>query len=115
MFCAVVELDNQKYFDAHSTFELLIEGRRYKAEIFACVGYWAGDMRTNRTDFDDDSDFAWWLKNIRSRSRIKTEVTVTVEDSIVTFSTCAYPVEGDFDQYAAYGVLRKIDDENPAT
>ncbi|MBR1646402.1 MAG: hypothetical protein IJ685_06460 [Selenomonadaceae bacterium] len=80
-------------------------------EMFACVGYWAGDMRTTRTDFDDEEDFAWWLKNIRSRSRIKTNVTVTPEDSIVTFSTCAYPTEGDFDQYAAYGVLRKSDDE----
>lgn len=115
MFFAVTKLEEPDYLKTHSTFGLLIEGRRFDVEIFACVGYWAGDMRTARTDFDDDDDFAWWLKNIRARNRIKTNVTVTPEDSIVTFSTCAYPVEGDFDQYAAYGVLRKIDDENPAT
>ena len=115
IFFAVTKLDEFDYWKTHSTFGLLIEGCRYDVEIFACVGYWNGDMRAERTDFDDDDDFAWWLKNIRSRSRIKTDVTVTADDSVVTFSTCAYPCEGDFDQYAAYGVLRKIDDENPAT
>ncbi len=108
MFAAVAELDNPEYLKAHSKFELLIDGRRYTAEIFACVGYWAGDMRTERTDFDDDDDFAFWLKNIRARSRVKTNVAVTPEDTVVTFSTCAYPTEGDFDRYAAYGVLREI-------
>ena len=111
MFSAVTELENPDYLKTHSTFGLLIEGSRYDVEIFACVGYWVGDMRTERTDFDDDNDFAWWLKNIRARSRIKTNVTVTADDSIVTFSTCAYPIEGDFDQYAAYGVLRKSNNE----
>ena len=114
MFAAVAELDNQKYFDAHSTFELLIDGRRFKAEIFSCIGYWSGDLRTERTDFDDDEDFAYWLKNIRARSRIKSNVTVTAQDSVVTFSTCAYPTEGDFDCYAAYAVLREIGNDNPA-
>lgn len=114
MFCAVAELDNQKYFDAHSTFGLMIDGHRFDVEIFACVGYWWGDMRTERTDFDDEDDFAHWLKNIRARSRIKSNVAVTAQDTVVTFSTCAYPTEGDFDQYAAYGVLREPSDENPA-
>ena len=114
MFFAVVKLDDPNYLRAHSTFGLLIEGRRYDVEIFACVGYWAGDMRTERTAFDDDDDFAWWLKDIRARSRVKTNVVVTAADTIVTFSTCAYPTEGNFDQYAAYGVLRACDNENPA-
>lgn len=114
MFAAIAEPDNQKYFDAHPKFELLIDGHRYTAEIFACVGYWAGDMRTERTDFDDDDDFAFWLKNIRARSRIKSSVAVTPEDPVVTFGTCAYPTEGDFDCYATYAVLREIGNDNPA-
>ncbi len=113
MFCAVVELDEQNYLETHSKFGLLIEGRRFDVEIFACVGYWAGDMREERTDFEDDEDFAWWLKNIRARSRVKTNVEVTAKDTVVTFSTCAYPIEGDFDQYAAYGVLRELKNETP--
>ena len=115
LFADIAELDNPEYFDAPPKFELLIDGRRYKAEIFACVGYWSGDMRTERTDFYDDEDFAYWLKNIRARSRIKFNVAVTAQDSVVTFSTCAYPIEGDFNRYAAYAVLRELRGSNMQT
>ncbi|MBR4643253.1 MAG: hypothetical protein IKO74_11150 [Selenomonadaceae bacterium] len=36
----------RNYLKTHSTFGLLIEGKRFNVETFACVGYWSGDMRT---------------------------------------------------------------------
>ena len=77
------------------SFDSLYEQRVYK--IFAVMvvndaedetfGY---SYTAYRTVFTSDTDFLDWIKHSRERSLIDTTVDVTVNDEIITLSTCCY-------------------------
>lgn len=111
MFKCIVDLLNEPFLAEHPSLYLYMEGRYFEARVFAGVGFWLdeGEKFALRAKFRDREDFAAWLAAIRRESMIDTNIPVTPEDWVAVFCTCAYPLEKTFDQFAAYGVLREID------
>ena len=43
-----------------------------------------------RTEFANDEEYAVWLRNIKAASEVRTDFAPTVEDNIVTLTTCSF-------------------------
>lgn len=86
MFGDLAKFSEQSYADNHSTFHYETTDKKYALQVFA-----AYSTTTNHyyieTQFTDET-FQTFLQDIESRSAIAMPVDVTIQDKIVTFSTC---------------------------
>lgn len=104
MFGRLSRFKNQEYYEEHPHFLLITEDARYVLEIFS--GHITrSDGDTWQKDFQDEAEFTAWVEALRERSSIKTRVSPTAGERVITLSTCSY--EFDDARYVVHGVLRK--------
>ena len=103
MFTAIKRFKHQNYYDEHPYALLMTPDGNYKIEFF--TGYVA-NVEQDAWDyyFDTEEDFQHWLDSVKSKSNFASSVTPTVEDKVLTFSTCTYEFENA--RYVLAGVMR---------
>lgn len=88
MFGTLLRYRYQSYCDAYPEFYIYTPYAKYRVEVFAAYETTINDKVYNF--FTNESDFEEFLSYAKNKSKIKTEVSVTASEKIVTFSTCAY-------------------------
>ncbi|MBQ3011525.1 MAG: class B sortase [Oscillospiraceae bacterium] len=103
MFTAIKRFKHQSYYDEHPVALLMTPDKNYKIEFF--TGYVA-NVEQDAWDyyFDTEEDFQHWLDSSKSKSTFASNVVPTVDDEILTLSTCTY--EFDNARYVLVGVMR---------
>ena len=103
MFTAIKRFKNQEYYDKHPYALLMTPEKNYKVKFF--TGYIA-NVEQDAWDyyFDTDEKFQHWLDSSKSKSNFASNVVPTVDDEILTLSTCTY--EFDNARYVLVGVMR---------
>ena len=97
MFAGICKYKDQSYFDEHPTAMLLTPDGNYQVEFFS--GY-VCEVTADAWDYDFDE--AWLDKRIRS-SYFDAEVTPTMDDRILTLSTCCYDFKDA--RFVLHGIL----------
>ncbi len=104
MFTALKNYKKQSYYDAHPYYVIVTPEKKYVVEIFS--GYVASvDDEAWQLNFSSDDEFSEWLADTKAKSKFKSKVTPTVNDLVVTLSTCTY--EFDNARYVLFGILRE--------
>lgn len=86
MFGDLAKFSEQSYADNHPTFYYETNDKKYALQVFAAYNT-TTDHYYIETQFTDET-FQTFLQDIESRSAIMMPVDVTIQDKIVTFSTC---------------------------
>ena len=89
MFHSLISYQDQEYFDAHPVMYINTPTQNYKLEIFSAYVTDA-ESETYKMFFESDEDFSRHLDDWRVQSLIRTNVDVSVNDRVVTLSTCTY-------------------------
>jgi sortase B len=102
MFGRLKNYMQEDYLLAHPYFYILTREKTYKYEVFS--SYKASSTSVGYTrEFEKDADYLKFLDNLSELSRVKKETGFSVEDLIVTLSTCTN-VQKD-DRYIVHGKL----------
>ncbi|MCD8363576.1 MAG: class B sortase [Lachnospiraceae bacterium] len=105
MFASLLKYVKQEYYEDHPFMYLSVEGKTYLLELFA--GYTTTeDSSAYRMQFDTSHEFAGWLQETSEKSDFTADIRLTVEDRIVTLSTCAYSFENA--RYVVHGRLVEL-------
>ncbi len=108
MFSCLTNYSDQAYYDAHPTIYLVTPTENL--EISVLSGYVSvTDLDPWQLTFSSDDELQRWLDTTVSRSRFKSTVTPTVEDRIITLSTCSY--EYSDARFILIGVARPVTDD----
>ena len=101
MFAGLVDYKKQGFYEKHTTAFLITPQERYKIQFFS--GYVASEAsRSWDISFTDDS-FDIWLSELAELSCFKSEIAPTIEDRVVTLSTCSYEFQDA--RFVLHGVL----------
>ena len=104
MFTSLSGYKQQDYYDAHPRLLLVTPEERFVVELFS--GYVAGVTdEAWRTRFSTSEEWEVWLEEITERSVFESKVQPTLEDRILTLSTCSYEFENA--QFVVHGILRQ--------
>ena len=88
MFGGLMDYKEQSFFDEHSVALLVTPTAYFKIQFFS--GY-VSDNWSNAWDLDiDDTNHTAWLKEILEKSCFNTSYVPTLDDNIITLSTCTY-------------------------
>ena len=88
MFADIHKYEDQAYYDSHPVIWVLTPTRNYRLEIFA--GYKTGlDADAWQMFFVSDDEFMEWVDTAIEKSAFESDVIPTVDDRIVTLSTCS--------------------------
>ncbi|MDR1961236.1 MAG: class B sortase, partial [Gracilibacteraceae bacterium] len=101
MFGSLQRYRDQSFWDEHRTITVMLDKKYYDYEIFSVyVTEPDYDYRTPNYKTQEKTDA--FLREIREKSLIKSDATVTAADHIITLSTCTY----DFNdaRYAVHAV-----------
>lgn len=86
MFSGLMNYKKQVFYDQHSVALLVTPTAYYKIQFFS--GY-VSDNWSNAWDlYLDDSDYSVWLNEILEKSCFDTSCVPTLNDNIITLSTC---------------------------
>jgi len=92
MFHIIGEYSDQEWYEEHPTFTLLLrvgdEDILYECQVFSCYRLTTADEDSWMTIFYSKEDYENYINRAISRSAIKTDVSVTGDDQILTLSTC---------------------------
>ena len=97
MFAGICKYKDQSYFDEHPNAMLLTPDGRYEVKFFS--GY---VCETTSDAWDYDFDEAWIDKRIRL-SYFDADVIPTLEDRVLTLSTCSYEFQDA--RFVLHGIL----------
>ena len=86
MFGDLAKFNEQSYAESHPTFYYETNDKKYALHVFAAYNT-TTDHYYIETQFTDET-YSAFLQDIQSRSAIIMPVDVTMQDKIVTFSTC---------------------------
>lgn len=89
MFRDLMRYKKEDYFDRHPVIEFNTLYAEMKWEIFS-VYVTAADFHYIETCFPTVDEYGYFLDSIKKRSLFKRDTGVTVEDRILTLSTCSY-------------------------
>ena len=88
MFADIHKYTDQAYYDSHPVIQLLTPDGDYELEVFA--GYITGlDADAWQLEFESDEEFGEWLETAKDKSAFVSPVVPTVQDRVVTLSTCS--------------------------
>ena len=59
-----------------------------------------------KTDFANEQEYAAWLSNIKHASEISTNITPTVEDKVVTLTTCSFVYDNA--RMVVHGIIQPL-------
>ena len=102
MFAPITRYKEQKFYDAHPTAYLVTPECNYLVHLFSAYVTSAYSGKAWTTSFSQP-DFEKWLKDVEKRSYFASDVVPTVDDRVLTFSTCTY--ETDDARFVVHGVM----------
>ena len=110
MFASLLKYRNQSYYDEHPYMLLYTPEKTYIVALFSAYVAATDDWCYQRVYSDEE--YGSYLDYVESQSDFQSQVTVTENDRIVVFSTCAY----DFDdaRYVVFGKLVEAVEEGTA-
>lgn len=94
MFQHLTKFLNEDFFAKNPkfTFDTLYDS--YEAEVFA-VYHTLTEFDYIQTDFSNDLEFANYLSDVQEKTKFNRDVDLSVEDQIITLSTCDYELDQD--------------------
>lgn len=106
MFARLVKYKDQGFYEAHPNIFFITEDATYRIELFA--GYTTtADSDAYLISLPTREEKISWLKELFHQSDFYADVTVSAEDHIVTFSTCAYDFYNA--RYVVHGKVTKLE------
>lgn len=106
MFYVLIKMDDQAYFDDHST-AVIYDGNSYtECQWFAGLVYDSSDPWPERASFSDDDDFGEWLARVTAENRLKPPVQPCAHDRVLVCCTCSMNPDLP-DHYALLAVIGK--------
>lgn len=103
MFTALMQYKKQAFYDTHSTALLLTPTAYYTVRFFS--GY-VSDNRSTAWALDLTGEaYAAWLEELREKSCFDSDYIPTVQDRVVTLSTCTY--EFDSAKFVLHGYIEE--------
>ena len=106
MFNSLHSYSDQAYYDAHPVLYLNTPKQNYKIELFTAY-ICSYDSDTYTLSFSSADEYGAWLNKMKSQSVFTTDTDVTVDDRVVTLSTCTY--EYDNARFVVQGKLVPLD------
>ena len=103
MFKDITGYKKQEFFDAHPTALLLTPEKNYFVHLFS--GYVTDSWGDAWDKEFTDSEFEEWLQAAKEKSRFTSDVVPTIQDKILTFSTCTYDTHDA--RFIVHGVLEE--------
>lgn len=105
MFSKLTRYKEQQYFDEHLKAFFITKEETYQVLFFA--GYVAKvDDSAWKISFESDTDYEIWIKEIKARSWLNSELCPAVTDRIITLSTCSY--EFNNARFVLHGILKPL-------
>ena len=92
MFGSLEAFRNQEFTDANSIIKVYANNKLLKYKIFS-VYVIEPDYQYRVKKFENNEEIQVFLDNITSKSEITSDIKPTVDDKILTLSTCAYDFE----------------------
>jgi len=111
MFAQLLKYGNASFYNSAPIIDYSTLYGEHKFKIFAAF-YTTTDFNYIQVSFADRKEFLALVAEARARSVIDTNVDVTVDDSIITLSTCAY-IDGIED--ARFVVMGRLVRDGEAT
>ena len=105
MFAQVVGYKKQEFFDTHPVAMLMTPQRNYCVHIFS--GYVTHSQSDAWCTEFTDSEFEDWLIAAKRKSHFSSDVTPSLQDHVLTFSTCSY--EFNNARFVVHGILEPVD------
>lgn len=108
MFGELGKYMNQSFFDEHPVFYLFTLEGNYKVEVFS-VHVDDASSPSYQMNFSSDDAYDKYLKLMKEKSAIKSNVEVSTEDRIITLYSCSR--EANYkknDRYYVHGKLEKL-------
>ena len=102
MFNSLHSYSDQAYYDAHPVMYLNTPKQNYKIEIFSAY-ICSYDSDTYTLSFASAEEYAAWVAKMKSQSTFTSDTEVTVDDRVITLSTCTY--EYDNARFVVQGKL----------
>lgn len=103
MFADVINYKKQEFYETHPVALLMTPEKNYELVLFS--GYVVKPTDDSwDTSFSEEA-FGQWLQKVKNRSLFISDVVPTVQDRIVTLSTCTY--ETDDARFVVHGILRE--------
>lgn len=87
MFGTLPEYAKQEYFEQHKVLMLYTPSKNYRLEVFAAYEVPA-NTQSVPLNFSDMAEYREYLDAAAEKSLIRSDVSVSTEDQIVTLSTC---------------------------
>lgn len=106
MFNSLHSYSDQAYYEAHPVLYLNTPTQNYKIVVFSAYicNY---DSDTYTLSFSSAEDYGAWVAKMQSQSEFTSDVEVTVDDRVITLSTCTY--EYDNARFVVQGKLVPLD------
>ena len=105
MFANAEDYKDQSYADAHPLGYYITPDQVYEIEFFA--GYLTDPYNDSWMLNFTDTEFEDWLKVSKMRSHFYSDVTPTIENRIMTLSTCSYDIADG--RFVLLGILNELD------
>ena len=103
MFASLMKYESQSYYDSHPVFWLTTPEKSYRVEIFS--GFVTSvDSEVWQLSFATEEEHQKWLDKMVADSAFESEIKPSVNDHILTLSTCSY--EYDDARFVVLGILR---------
>lgn len=106
MFDSLTNYLDEHFFNNHQLIYYDTMYESYQAEVFA-VYQTTTDFDYIQTDFSDGQEYDALLKEIQERSIYDTNVDLTMNDQIITLSTCDYTLDPDEGRLVVHAKLVK--------
>lgn len=105
MFGSLPEYQSQEYYEQHPVWYLLTPEQNYKVELIAAY-VTPSDSAVYGFEKTQEERNAL-LETALKKSAFTTDISVSDEDRLITFSTCSYEYDGA--RFVLVGVLCEID------
>lgn len=106
MFNSLKNFLDEDFFNNHKTIHFDTMYESYEAEVFAAYST-TTDFNYIQTDFDNAVDFWVLTEEMRKKSKHESEVSLNMEDQIITLSTCDYTLDPDQGRLVVHAKLVK--------
>lgn len=108
MFGQLKKFLDEDFFTQNQHFQYETLYASYDVEVFS-VYLTTTDFNYIETDFSSDEEYIEYLRVIKGKSEIPTDIQVDEEDTIITLSTCNYLLDPDGGRLVIHGKLTKRD------
>lgn len=105
MFALLKKYARQEYYDSHKYIVYVTEEGPYIISVFSAYTV-SVESDSWKMDFKDDAEYAAWLEKISDASEIKTGITPTTSDRVVTLSTCTFVFEDA--RFVVHGIIEPL-------